>query len=63
MITRIETNLKENKLFNVENDLSVYPLHDNEFELLICYPDIEYQTLLGFGGAITESVGYVLSRS
>jgi glucosylceramidase len=26
------------------------------------YPDIEYQTLLGFGGAITEAAGYAFSK-
>ena len=61
MITKIETNLKENKFFNIHENISTQQLNDDEFELIICYPDITYQTLIGFGGAFTESSGYVLS--
>lgn len=34
----------------------------NEMTLLNLYPQITFQTLLGFGGAMTEASGYVLSK-
>ena len=33
-----------------------------ESGVLNVYPQIEYQTINGFGGAITETVGYLLSK-
>lgn len=33
-----------------------------ENKLIILYPDIKYQTILGFGGAFTEASGYAISR-
>jgi len=42
------------------------PLHSdeggNDMILLNLYPQITFQTLLGFGGAMTEASGYVLSQ-
>jgi len=35
---------------------------DAEMQLVKVYPDIEYQTILGFGAAITEASGYVFSH-
>lgn len=32
-----------------------------ETELVNIYPDVQYQTIRGFGGAITESAGYIYS--
>ena len=32
-----------------------------ETELINIYPDVQYQTIRGFGGAITESAGYIYS--
>lgn len=40
------------------------PLDRSEYienKLINLYPDVRYQTLLGIGGAITESAGYVFS--
>jgi glucosylceramidase len=33
-----------------------------ENQVINLYPEIEYQTLLGFGGAITEAAGYAFSK-
>ena len=33
-----------------------------EENLILLYPDIQYQTILGFGGAFTESSGFALSQ-
>lgn len=63
MITKIETNLKDNKFFSTSSELSFTgKLHKEEFELLILYPEITYQTLLGFGGAFTEASAYALAQ-
>ena len=35
--------------------------HDTEMCLIKAYPEIVYQTVIGFGGAFTESAGYVYS--
>lgn len=37
-------------------------LSQRENELLVIYPEVQYQKILGFGGAVTESVGYVWSK-
>lgn len=37
-------------------------MKNEEFQLLIIYPEIEYQEILGFGGAFTEASGYVISK-
>lgn len=62
-ITKLETNLKQNNIMkkseiaNINNDLG--GLENN---LIIIYPDIKYQEILGFGGAFTEAAGYSLSK-
>lgn len=62
-IIKFETNLKQNSLMkkseisNINNDLG--GLENN---LIIIYPDIKYQEILGFGGAFTEAAGYSLSK-
>lgn len=62
-ITKFETNLKQNNIMkkseitNINNDLG--GLENN---LIIIYPDIKYQEILGFGGAFTEAAGYSLSK-
>ncbi|HBI73465.1 MAG TPA: glucosylceramidase, partial [Lachnospiraceae bacterium] len=33
-----------------------------ENKVVNLYPNIEYQTVLGFGGAVTEAAGYVFSK-
>ncbi|NLL73124.1 MAG: glucosylceramidase [Clostridiales bacterium] len=33
-----------------------------ENQVVNLYPDIEYQTIIGFGGAVTEASGYVFSK-
>ncbi len=37
-------------------------LKGNEMNVVNLYPEITYQTLLGFGGAITEAAGYAFSK-
>ena len=39
--------------------------HDNAFQecdVINLYPDVSHQTILGFGGAITEAVGHTILR-
>ena len=49
--------LQEQPLMQFAEDLS-----QRENELLVIYPEVQYQKILGFGGAVTESVGYVWSK-
>lgn len=61
-ITKIETNLGRNLYFSVTENLSFSssPLYNLENQVLKIYPGITFQTILGFGGAFTESSGYNL---
>ncbi|MFQ9509456.1 MAG: glycoside hydrolase family 30 protein [Lachnospiraceae bacterium] len=58
IVTTIEENGKPveiRKEFNGEPDQQAQELY-----LVNLYPQVQYQTILGFGGAITEAVGLVL---
>jgi len=55
--TEYMNNQKEIKQWECE-----LALKDTEWNVVNIYPDVEYQTILGFGGAITESSGYVFSK-
>lgn len=61
-ITKYETNYKKNLFFSKttkrENNLP----KRFENELINIYPDVTYQQILGFGGAITEAAGYCYSK-
>lgn len=62
IITKYETNIKKDMFFYKTNiKETIFP---KRFEnmLINIYPEIEYQEFLGFGGAITETAGYVYSK-
>lgn len=61
-ITKIETDFNK-KLFLKETDKIGYKKYSPkvEMEVINIYPDISYQTFIGFGGAFTDSSGYALS--
>ncbi len=62
-ITKIETNFKRKLFFYTTSNLSFSEKYTNqEKELINIYPDIEYQEIIGFGGAFTEAGGYTLSK-
>ena len=61
-ISRYETNYK-NKLFFSETRIKEKDIPKRfESKLINIYPEVEYQELLGFGGAITEASGYAYSK-
>ena len=62
-IIKYETNLKKLKYLNKSDNLkSNKNLNNLENNLIILYPDIEYQKIIGFGGAFTEAAGYAFSK-
>lgn len=62
-LTKIETNQKRNLYFSKTTNLPFEKDNSNlENELIILYPEIKYQEILGFGGALTESSAYCLSK-
>ena len=62
-IKKIETNYKRKILLKEkEIEARTYDYKDQENNLIFVYPEIEKQEILGFGGAITESSGYVFSK-
>ena len=61
-ITKYETNYKKNLFFYKTNKKDEKMPDRFENELINVYPDILYQQILGFGGAITEAAGYCYSR-
>ncbi len=62
IITKIETNLKRNLLLHQTKDIPFYPIHNSiENQIIYINSDFTFQSLLGFGGAFTESTGYALS--
>lgn len=61
-ITKYETNFNK-KIYYQETKLKDKRLSRfKETEMINIYPDIEYQTLLGFGGSITEAAGYSFKK-
>ena len=61
-ITRYETSFNK-KIYYEETKLKDKRLSQfKERELINIYTEIEYQTILGFGGAITEAAGYSFKR-
>lgn len=57
----ITTIYEDNKKQTTVQDIS---LRDGQggMQCVNIYPDYEYQTIIGFGGAITEAAGYVFSK-
>ena len=62
-ITKVETNYKRHLFLSCNSNLSFFENYTNqEKELINIYPEIEYQEIIGFGGAFTEASGYTLSK-
>lgn len=57
----ITTTYENNKKETSEENLVFVHDEERENELINLYPHIEYQKMRGFGGAITDSAGYVYS--
>lgn len=62
MITKIETNQNAYKFFHTSTMSFTKKLSHEEFKLIIIYPDIQYQEILGFGGAFTEAGAHTLQN-
>lgn len=61
-ITKIETNYKR-KLFFCKSKVSFKKYQEKiENQVINIYPEITYQTFLGFGGAFTEATGYAIKQ-
>lgn len=56
-----ETTYQSNKRIQTETEVPFLPDQGTENELVNLYPQVRYQTWEGFGGAITDSAGYVFS--
>ena len=62
-ISKYETNLSKFKYLHNEGSKNLDKnLNDIENELIIIYPEITYQKIIGFGAAFTESAGYCFSK-
>lgn len=60
-VTKVETNVKR-KLYFHKTLLPLSPITQNlEQSIILVEPELTFQTVLGFGGAFTESTGYALS--
>ena len=63
LLKKFETNYKLDKCLKLsEIDGFKESMEGKENNIVIVYPEIEYQEITGFGGAITESSGYVFSK-
>ena len=62
-IRKIETNYKVGKLLKeTKKDAFEKKFDKQENHVIVIYPEFEYQSIEGFGGAFTESSGYVFSK-
>ena len=60
-VSYTETTYKNNIRKTTEQELSTIKDTDRENNLINIYPQMKYQKLEGFGGAVTDSAGYVFS--
>lgn len=61
-IKKIETNYKRKMFFN-ESKISPKKYSEKlEKQIINIYPEIAYQSILGFGGAFTEATGYAIQQ-
>lgn len=61
-IKKFETNYKRKLFFN-ENKISSKKYSEKlENKIINIYPNITYQTILGFGGAYTEATGFAIKK-
>lgn len=61
-ITKFETNYKRKLFFNKTRINPKKYTEKLENQIINIYPQITYQTILGFGGAFTESTGYSIKQ-
>ncbi|MDD3187410.1 MAG: glycoside hydrolase family 30 protein [Bacilli bacterium] len=61
LIEKIETNLSKRK-FHIKEEIKITEKSNTENNLIIIYPNITYQEIIGFGGAFTEASGYNLNK-
>ncbi len=61
-VTYVSTCYKENERYCREVEVEFKPDGGEENELLNLYPSVTYQTFEGFGGALTESAGYIYGQ-
>lgn len=62
-ILKFETNYKRNLFLHKYNYIKVQTYSESiENNVINIYPDINFQTFLGFGGAFTESSGFAYSQ-
>lgn len=61
-IIKIETNFKRKLFWDINNVEFNGKLNNTEKGLINLYPDTEFQSIIGFGGAFTESAGYCISQ-
>ena len=60
-ITKIETNYKRNLFFHKTEYVKTKPYSSKlENQIINIYPEITYQSIIGFGGAFTEATGYAV---
>lgn len=57
----VETTYESGKKVQTEQNIPFVPDEGLENELVNLYPQVQYQTWEGFGGAITDSAGYIFS--
>lgn len=57
----ITTTYKDNVKKTVNENITFIKDYERENELINLYPEVEYQQVEGFGGALTDSAGYVYS--
>lgn len=64
MLAKITTTLFENNEINeqIEERAFIPDTYIQELHLVNIYPDVQYQTIGAFGGAITEAVGVTLNK-
>lgn len=60
-IIKFETNYKRNLFFKETKIKEKNYSEKIEFQVINIYPEITFQTFLGFGGAFTEATGYSLN--
>ncbi|MFT4123650.1 MAG: glycoside hydrolase family 30 beta sandwich domain-containing protein [Microbacteriaceae bacterium] len=61
-LTAITTTFRGGSRETTERSTPFEPDEGAEFFVVNVHPEIRYQTIRGFGGAITESAGYALAR-
>ena len=61
-IIKIETNYKRNFFWNNTEAKHTSYINRLENQIINIYPELEFQEIIGFGGAFTESSGYSFSK-